>query len=260
MNDDELKKLSPEARLEYQAKVEIEEPIADRGKFRAVILYLPEDPGRALWPDGRVFTGTNVICSSERTMAPYDNARLNGKADPLTKQVLKKGGHTGQCSTCGIGTDFCKLRLVAYIVDLAHIQAIDAYNEAHPDQPMIPHAFSKVDAKGPQSYWNFVKCYKDLKRQAVKEGRKLGDYIVEFNNEAGALGSKKVTFKVVGSIAADDPLHTFVRILAREALDSAKTIRKPFNALGAAKETKLSALPAGTEEVDGYIVPDEIPF
>jgi len=260
LSGDELKKLSPEQRLEYQAKREIEEQLSDRGKFRAVILYLPEDPGRALWPDGTVFKGTNVICSSERTAAPYDVARVNTKSDPLAKQVLKKGGHTGQCSTCGIGTDFCKLRLVAYLVDLAHLQAIDQYNEAHPDQPMVLHAFSKLDAKGPQSYWNFVTCYKKLKRQAVSEQRTLGDYIVELSNEPGALGSKKVTFKVVGTIAKDDPLHTFVRILAREALESAKTIRKPFNALGPAKETKLAALPPGTEEVDGYIVPDEIPF
>lgn len=261
LDKDKLRELDADGVAAYEARKEIEESVADRAKFRAVVLYLPEDPGRALWPDGKVFQGTHPICQSERTAAPYDNARLNGKIDVTTKQVLKKGGHTGQCSTCGIGTDFCKLRLVAYVIDLGHVKAIDAWKAANPDKAhLVDYSFSKLDAKGPQSYWNFVSNYKNLKRTASAAGKTIGDYVVEFSSEPGQLGSKKVAFKIVEQIKREDPLYSFVRILAREALEASRMIRKSFSALSAPKTTQMSALPPETEEVDGYVVPEEIPF
>lgn len=255
----EREKLKPDQLEAYEKRKELEEAIADRAKFKAVVLYVTEDIGRALWPDGRVFTGTSPLCQSERIQAPFDNAFVNSKMDPLHKSALKSAGHTGKCSTCQIGTDLCKPRLIAYIVDLDHIRAVDAYNAAHPET-FVEYQLTKLDAKGPQSTWNFRSLYEKLRKKAKSEGLAIGDYIVEFKSEPGSQGSKKVTFEVVDEIAKDNPLYSFVRMLAREALDASKYVRKNFSALPLNKTTTHSALPAGKEEVDGYIVPEEIPF
>lgn len=255
LEDDELAKLKPDELALYN----LEKSMAERKKFKAVIIYNPEDTGRALWPDGKIFNGNQPLCQSERSIAPFDVARQQSKMQPLDRQALKQLGHTGVCSTCKIGTDLCKVRNVAYILDLDHFKAVNDWNAANPDKEQMQHQFSKLDSKGPQSTWNFRAKYRDLKAQAKKENLKLGDYIVEFNAEDGFQGTKKVTFKVVGTISKDDPLHSVVRFIARMALDASKIERKPFVALNG--KTEMPALPPGqTETVDGTIIPEEIPF
>lgn len=48
---------------------------------------------------------------------------------------------------------------------------------------------------------------------------------------------------MVDEIAKDNPLYSFVRMLAREALDASKYVRKNFSALPLNKTTTHSALP-----------------
>lgn len=255
LDDDQQEKLGPAELAKYRMGASL----AERKKFKAVILYNPEDIGRALWPDGKVFQGKLPLCQSERSIAPYDVARQQSKMAPLDRQALKQLGHTGQCSTCKIGTDLCKVRNVAYLVDVDHFKAVNAYNAAHPEAEPLEHVFSKLDSKGPQSTWNFRKCYRDLKAQAKKEGKRLGDYIVEFSAEEGFQGTSKVTFRVVSVIPEDDPLRHVIKFLARMALDASKIERKPFTALNG--KTEVPALPPGqVESADGVIIPDEIPF
>lgn len=255
LDDAEVDKLKPEEKALYL----LEQPLAERKKFKAIILYNPEDVGRALWPDGRHFQGNQPLCQSERSIAPFDTARTQHKMAPMDKLALKGMGHTGACSTCKIGTDLCKVRNVAYVIDLDHVKAINDYNKANPNaDPMMP-TFSKLDAKGPQSTWNFRSKYRELINQAKKAGKTLGDFIVEFSAEAGNQGSHKLTFRVVSELAADDPLRPMIRLLAREALEASKTVRKSFTALPT--KTEVQALPPGqTETADGIIIPDEIPF
>lgn len=235
-------------------------PLAERKKVRALILYAPNDPGRALWPDGKIFVGTSPLCQSERSQAPYDAARM-GKVPALDKAALKGMGHTGKCSTCGIGTDLCKVRLVAYIVDLDYFKLVNDFNKANPNAEPMEHCFTKLDAKGPQNYYNFMTCYRALVKQCQKEKNGLSDYIVEFSSEPGAQGSHKVSFKPVDLLPEDSPLRSFCRVLAREALASARVIRKSFSALPSTTHI-AGALPAPSQsDADSFVVDvDEIPF
>ena len=251
----DLDELKPEQQAAYHQRKAVEEPVLDRAKFKGVVLYVTEDIGRALWPNGIDFIGTHPLCQSERTAAPFDNAFVNSKMDPIYKQTLKQQGHTGACSTCKISDKICKPRLIAYVVDLDHVKSVEAYNAANPENP-ADIMLTKIDAKGPQSTWNFRSLYNKLRRDAKAAGLTIGDYIVEFKSEPGSQGSKKVTFEVVEQIQRDNPLHSLVRILAREALESSKYVRKNFTAN---KSTQTST-PAGSDDIDGYVVPAEIPF
>lgn len=262
----QVAELDDEKLTEYKQRLAIEEPIADRGTVKALILYMTQDMGKAFWPNGKDFVGQNFLCQSERSAPPYDTALMNPRIDPTHKGILKKAGHTGQCSTCPLagmnGSDnkpLCGPRLIAYLVDIDHVKQVNAYNAANPGAD-VPLTFTKLDAKGPQSYWNFKACYGKLIAEAKKKGRSLSDFVVELTAEPGNLGSKKVTFEIVETLDADSPLRPIAKFLAREALDASKVIRKPFSAaLPPAKQ--FGALPAEKTTADEFVVDvEEIPF
>lgn len=205
-------------------------PMAERKKVRAVILYCPADTGRGFWPDNKLISGKLPLCQSERSVAPFDKAFVGKDVDAVKKRVMEQLGWTGHCSNCGVGTDYCKVRLVAYILDLDHVKQVFENNKDDSNEPM-EHGFTKLDAKGPQSTWNFHKCYKELFKQARAEGLTLADYIVEFYSEEGKDSTTKVAFKVVDKLPEASPIRQLAKVLAREALEASKTVRKSRQAL-----------------------------
>lgn len=230
-------------------------PMAERKKFEAIILYNPADPGQALWPDGKLFQGKEPLCQSERSIDPFDTARV-ARLAAVDATVLKQMGHTGKCSTCDVRNQgVCKPRLVAYILDLGHKRELDEknaeiekWNAAHPDEepkPFHEYNFTKLDAKGPQSVYNFRACYNDLVKRAKKEGKDLASYVVRFSSAEGANSTHKVKFEIVGE--AKEDLHGLATVLAGEAWKAAQTIRQPAPALPAAGNTQRALPPAAAQ-------------
>ena len=241
------------------AKADEDAPMAERKKFDAIILYVPADPGRALWPDGKVFQGEGVICQSERSAPGMDRARL-GKVDGATLSLLKSHGHTGYCGNCAVPTTVCKLQLVAYILDLEHVKEVDAHNERVDSGELTAErqevCYTKLSAKGPQSYWNFFSCFKkSLLSVCRKDKVDPTAVVVRFSNEDGAMNSRKVKFEVVGKLRNEDRLKSLADSLAAEAYADANTAQQ--QSFSHPNEQRSLPEPADDFEVEEFVVGEE---
>ena len=205
-------------------------------RFQAILLYVTPDHGRALWPDGKVFTGDKALCQSERITPPYDVPFRSANGSDLA--AMHRMGWTGRCSTCQVPSDVCKPQRIAYLLDLHHMQS--------GGEPCV----SKLFAKGPQSTWNFKACLGKLMGMARKEGKEPTAYVLEFSSESGSQNSHKVAFSVVG--VASEEQRAIANTLAVEAYHAANKRRTAAPALPASQP--VAALPA--ERVDVVEVVD----
>lgn len=217
-----------------------DDPLALRKKLEMIVLYVPQDQGQELWPDQKIFVGDKALCKSRRSAPGFDRAFVS--ADASTKSTMARMGWTGHCSNCALATSKdCKPALNAYIYDLGA-------------EPCV----SILNAKGPQSTWNFYGLMrKELAAfRKANPGAALNQVVWKLSTEPGNQGSRKAKIEVVRS--ATDVEASVAKALAIEAYQMAN-VKRSAAPPALPPASRPAALPQHQSDVE-VIDPDEIPF